>query len=74
VRRDGPMVRLFTRYGHEWTNCPALADTPDLATEQRPIHEAAVVGSIIFLTSVIFVAGKPLISACFRMMASSLAR
>jgi hypothetical protein len=47
---------------------------PNLATEQRTIHAAAVVGSIIFLTSVIFVAGKPLISACFRMMASSLAR
>jgi hypothetical protein len=47
---------------------------PNLATEQRTIHVAAVVGSIIFLTSVIFVAGKPLISACFRMMASSLAR
>jgi hypothetical protein len=38
------------------------------------VHEAAVVGSIIFFTSVIFVAGKPLISACLRMMASSLAR
>jgi hypothetical protein len=47
---------------------------PNLATERGTIHEAAVVGSIIFLTSVIFVAGKPLISACFRMMASSLAR
>jgi hypothetical protein len=35
---------------------------------------AAVVGSIIFLTSVILVAGKPLISACLRMTASSLAR
>jgi hypothetical protein len=37
-------------------------------------HDAAVVGSIILLTSVIFVAGKPLISACLRMIASSLAR
>ena len=37
-------------------------------------HAAAVVGSIIFFTSVIFVAGKPLTSACLRMMASSLAR
>jgi hypothetical protein len=36
-------------------------------------HEAAV-GSIIFFTSVIFVAANPLISACLRMMASSLAR
>ena len=80
VRRDGPTVRLFTRYGisrietrrlslRSWPRC-----VPILATEQRTIHEAAVVGSIIFLTSVIFVAGKPLISACFRMMASSLAR
>ena len=32
-------------------------------------HDAAVVGSIIFLTSVIFVAGKSLISACLRMIA-----
>jgi tripartite tricarboxylate transporter family receptor len=39
----------------------------------REFH-AAVVGSIIFFTSVILVAGKPLISACLRMMASSLAR
>ena len=38
------------------------------------LQEASVVGSIIFFTSVIFVAGKPLISACLRMMASSLAR
>jgi hypothetical protein len=37
-------------------------------------HEAAVVGSIIFFTSVILVAGKPLISACLRMIDSSLAR
>jgi hypothetical protein len=37
-------------------------------------HEAAVVGSIIFLTSVIFVAGKPLISACLRIIVSSFAR
>src|SRR5262245_18198509 len=41
--------------------------------EAREFH-AAVVGSIIFFTSVILVAGKPLISACLRMMASSLAR
>jgi hypothetical protein len=33
-------------------------------------HEAAVVGSIVFFTSVIFVAGKPLTSAYLRMMAS----
>ena len=33
-----------------------------------------VVGSIIFRTSVTLVAGKPLISACLRMMSSSLAR
>jgi hypothetical protein len=38
------------------------------------LQEASVVGSIIFFTSVIFVAGKPLISACLRMMASSRAR
>ena len=35
---------------------------------------ALVVGSIIFLTGVSLVAGKPLISACLRMIASSLAR
>jgi hypothetical protein len=34
----------------------------------------SVVGSIILRTSVILVAGKPLISACLRMMASSFAR
>ena len=34
----------------------------------------ASVGSIIFDTSVILVAGKPLISACLRITASSLAR
>jgi hypothetical protein len=35
---------------------------------------AAVAGSIIFFTWVIFVAGKPLISACLRIIASSLAK
>ena len=43
-----------------------LRRVPNFATEQHTIHAAAVVGSIIFLTSVIFVAGKPLISACFQ--------
>ena len=43
-------------------------------TRSSKFHEAAVVGSIVFFTSVIFVAGKPLISACLRIMASSLAR
>jgi len=33
-----------------------------------------VVGSIIVFTAVILLAGKPLISACLRMIASSLAR
>ena len=37
-------------------------------------HEASVVGSIIFFTAVIFVAGNPLIAACSRIIASSLAR
>ena len=41
---------------------------------RSPVHAASVVGSIIFRTSVILVAGKPLISACRRMMSSSLAR
>jgi hypothetical protein len=45
-----------------------------VGAEAREFHAAAVVGSIIFFTSVIFVAGKPLTSACLRMMASSLAR
>jgi hypothetical protein len=83
VRRDGLTVRLFTRYGQlnrietRRLSLPLPSSprrVPNLATDQRTIHGAAVVGSIIFLTSVIFVAGKPLISACFRMMASSLAR
>jgi hypothetical protein len=34
----------------------------------------SVVGSIMVRIAVIFVAGKPLISACLRMTASSLAR
>jgi hypothetical protein len=77
--RDAPTVRLFTRYGLAESKpgacrCQLASVRPNLATEQRTIYVAAVVGSIIFLTSVIFVAGKPLISACFRMMASSLAR
>src|SRR5262245_24160111 len=45
-----------------------------VCAEAREFHAASVVGSIIFLTSVILVAGKPLTSACLRMMASSLAR
>ena len=36
--------------------------------------ECSVVGSIILRISVIFVAGKPLISACFLIMLSSFAR
>src|SRR5262249_60479394 len=36
--------------------------------------DRSVVGSIVLRTSVILVAGKPLISACLRMMSSSLAR
>ena len=39
-----------------------------------PYAACSVVGSIIFRTSVILVAGKPLISACLRMIASSFAR
>lgn len=49
-------------------------DTAIPYSESLEAHPAAVVGSIIFLTSVIFVAGKPLISACLRMIASSFAR
>ena len=37
-------------------------------------YEAAVVGSMILRISVILVAGNPLISACVRITASSLAR
>ena len=41
---------------------------------ERVVRQSlALVGSIILRTSVIFVAGKPLISACLLMMASSLA-
>src|SRR6516164_138758 len=45
-------------------------------TVSRPpkVQAAAVVGSIIFFIAVILVAGKPLISACLRMIASSFAR
>jgi len=46
-----------------------------VAKPLRPAYSArSVVGSIILRTSVIFVAGKPLISACLWMSASSLAR
>jgi hypothetical protein len=46
-----------------------------LAARSPPgIQATAVVGSIIVFTAVILVAGKPLISACLRMIASSLAR
>jgi hypothetical protein len=37
-------------------------------------YEDSVVGSIILFTAVIFVAGNPLIVACSRIIASSLAR
>src|SRR5712671_4156226 len=49
-------------------------EDPKLQYQATLIVSAAVVGSIIFFTSVIFVAGKPLISACLRMIASSFAR
>src|SRR5262249_15343646 len=45
-----------------------------VGAQAREVHAASVVGSIIFLPSVILVAGKPLSSAGLRMMASSLAR
>ena len=45
-----------------------------LTHRKRCYAAFSVVGSIILRTSVILVAGKPLISACLRMMASSLAR
>src|ERR1700752_909084 len=43
---------------------------------QKPeqLQEASVVGSISLRTSVILVAGNPLISGCLRIMASSFAR
>ena len=44
---------------------------PSIAGDGQP---RSVVGSMIFRTSVILVAGKPLISACRRMTSSSLAR
>lgn len=58
----GSRAKLFARFDR--TEALELADQPALS----------VVGSIILRTSVIFVAGKPLISACFRMMPLSLAR
>ncbi len=42
-----------------------------ISQDQAP---CSVVGSIILPISVILVAGKPLMSACFLMMSSSLAR
>ena len=52
----------------------AKCETQTFSKWTRRAYAVAVVGSIIFLTSVTFVAGKPLISACLRIMASSLAR
>jgi hypothetical protein len=46
----------------------------ELAPRLSDQSDRSVVGSIILRTSVILVAGKPLISACLRIMSSSLAR
>jgi len=57
---------------------PRITEPPDpvLVERCRSVSYSAfsVVGSIILRTSVILVAGKPLISACLWMIASSLAR
>jgi hypothetical protein len=67
---DHRLSRLWPRIPSE-----SIGGTSGLRQPAPPSpHEAAVVGSIIFFTSVILVAGKPLISACLRMIASSLAR
>src|SRR5262249_37731411 len=42
-------------------------------TRSSKFHAAAIVGSITLFASVIFVAGKPPVSACLRIIASSLA-
>ena len=53
---------------------PAPVTSSQNAGGVTECYDAAVVGSIIVLTSVIFVAGNPLISACLRMTPSSFAR
>src|SRR5262249_61037138 len=50
----------------ETTSCPET-------TRRSKFHAAAVVGAITLFASVIFVAGKTLVSACLRIIASSLA-
>src|SRR5262249_29979020 len=67
LRIDGATKKRFDAFTKTERGCGRCPSS-------LPTHPAAVVGSIILRTSVIFVAGKPLISACLRMMASSLAR
>ena len=69
VSANAPMLSASSR----WHRARDITWAFAVCAEARKFH-AAVVGSIIFFTSVILVAGKPLISACLRMMASSLAR
>src|SRR6267154_645284 len=64
------------RTGAEYMEASLITDGGTTKPQYQAglVLSAAVVGSIIFFTSVIFVAGNPLISACFLMLSSSFAR
>ena len=81
-RRDGRRRRVGREVGGETRILREVALAGAAGEEQEPrqgscerpaAHPLAVVGSIIRLTSVILVAGKPLISAWRRITPSSLA-
>ncbi len=79
LNANGGIVWQRTYGGFSEDRAISIAENiyPDgAAPGDNPARYAAcsVVGSIILRTSVILVAGKPLISACLRMMASSFAR
>jgi hypothetical protein len=72
-RREPSRTKLPSHHWYVATASNFKASRQNLPRAISP-YVAAVVGSIIFFTSVILVAGNPLISACLRMIPSSLAR
>jgi hypothetical protein len=71
LREDGTHAAVAWAPGKE--QAPTTSGAPARAVPENQLP-AAVVGSIMRLTSVTLLAGKPLISACFLITASSLAR
>src|SRR5262249_13581145 len=63
---DHAAIERRVRCHAQTTGCPQT-------TRSSKFHAAAIVGSITLFASVIFVAGKPPVSACLRIIASSLA-